>query len=65
MSVVQLLVIAVICLVATAPDGVVLPDTGRDWVAVVYMALVAGGARAGRPDLGAVAALRRPARRSS
>jgi drug/metabolite transporter (DMT)-like permease len=42
MSVVQLLVIAVICLVATAPDGLVLPDTGRDWAAVVYMALVAG-----------------------
>jgi len=42
MSVVQLIVIAVICLVATAPDGVVLPDTGRDWAAVVYMALVAG-----------------------
>ena len=42
MSVVQLLVIAVICLVATAPDGVVLPDTGRDWLAIVYMALVAG-----------------------
>jgi len=42
MSVVQLLVIAAICLVATAPDGVVLPDTGRDWAAVVYMALVAG-----------------------
>jgi drug/metabolite transporter (DMT)-like permease len=42
MSVVQLLVIAVVCLVATAPDGVVLPQTGRDWAAVVYMALVAG-----------------------
>jgi drug/metabolite transporter (DMT)-like permease len=42
MSVVQLLVIAAICLVATAPDGVVLPDRGRDWAAVVYMALVAG-----------------------
>jgi drug/metabolite transporter (DMT)-like permease len=42
MSVVQLLVIAVICLVATAPDGLVLPDNGRDWAAVVYMALVAG-----------------------
>ena len=42
MSVVQLLVIAAICLVATAPDGVVLPDDGRDWAAVVYMALVAG-----------------------
>jgi drug/metabolite transporter (DMT)-like permease len=42
MSVVQLLVIAVICLVATAPDGLVLPATSRDWAAVVYMALVAG-----------------------
>jgi len=42
MSVVQLLVIAAICLVATAPDGVVLPETGPDWAAVVYMALVAG-----------------------
>ncbi len=42
MSVVQLLVIAVVCLVATAPDGVVLPDRGQDWLAIVYMALVAG-----------------------
>lgn len=42
MSVVQLLVIAVVCLLATAPDGVVLPESGRDWAAVVYMALVAG-----------------------
>lgn len=42
MSIVQLLVIAVICLVATAPDGVVLPDTGADWLSLVYMALVAG-----------------------
>ena len=42
MSVVQLLVIAVVCLVATAPDGVVLPARGTDWLAIVYMALVAG-----------------------
>jgi drug/metabolite transporter (DMT)-like permease len=42
MSVVQLLVIAVICLLATAPDGVVVPDRVTDWAAVVYMALVAG-----------------------
>lgn len=41
-SIVQLLVIAVICLVATAPDGVVLPSTGADWLSIVYMALVAG-----------------------
>jgi drug/metabolite transporter (DMT)-like permease len=42
MSVVQLLVIAAVCLLATAPDGVVLPESGRDWLSVVYMALVAG-----------------------
>lgn len=42
MSIVQLLVIAVVCLVAAAPDGVVLPTEGRDWLSVVYMALVAG-----------------------
>ena len=42
MSVVQLLVIAAVCLVATAPDGVVLPARGTDWLAIVYMALVAG-----------------------
>jgi len=42
MSVVQLLVIAAVCLLATAPDGIVLPETGRDWAAIVYMALVAG-----------------------
>jgi drug/metabolite transporter (DMT)-like permease len=44
LSVVQLLVIAAVCLVATAPDGVVLPDRGGDWLAIVYMALVAGAA---------------------
>jgi drug/metabolite transporter (DMT)-like permease len=42
MSVVQLLVIAVVCLVATAPDGLVLPDRTSDWLAILYMALVAG-----------------------
>ncbi|HCB05979.1 MAG TPA: DMT family transporter [Nocardioides sp.] len=42
MSVVQLIVIALVCLIATAPNGVVLPDQGRDWAAIIYMALVAG-----------------------
>lgn len=42
MSIVQLLVIAALCSVATAPDGVTLPHTGRDWLSVAYMALVAG-----------------------
>lgn len=42
MSIVQLIVIAVVCLVVTAPDGIVLPDNTRDWVSVIYMALIAG-----------------------
>jgi len=44
MSIVQLIVIAVICLVATAPDGIVLPTETRDWLSVVYMAVFAGAA---------------------
>ena len=42
LAVLQMTVIAVVCAVATAPNGVVLPATTADWLAVVYMALVAG-----------------------
>ncbi|MGA8255015.1 MAG: DMT family transporter [Nocardioides sp.] len=42
MSIMQLLVIAAICLVATAPDGIVLPSRTADWLSVIYMALFAG-----------------------
>lgn len=42
MSILQITVIATVCFVATVPDGVVLPDNGRDWLSLVYMALVAG-----------------------
>ena len=42
MSILQIVVIAVVCLVATAPDGVVLPATTGDWLAVGYMAVFAG-----------------------
>jgi drug/metabolite transporter (DMT)-like permease len=42
MSIVQLVVIAMVCLLCTAPDGIVLPDNTRDWASVVYMALIAG-----------------------
>jgi drug/metabolite transporter (DMT)-like permease len=42
MAVTQLAVITVVCLAVTAPDGVVLPATTQDWVAVLYMALAAG-----------------------
>ena len=42
MTIVQLLVITVLCFVVTVPDGIVLPTTTRDWLAVVYMAVFAG-----------------------
>src|SRR6476620_7530037 len=44
MATVQCMVIAVICLVTAAPNGIVLPDRAGDWLAIVYMALVAGAA---------------------
>jgi drug/metabolite transporter (DMT)-like permease len=44
MSIVQLMVITVICLVCTAPNGMVLPHRLGDWLSVVYMAVVAGAA---------------------
>jgi drug/metabolite transporter (DMT)-like permease len=43
MSIVQILVIAALCLLATAPDGeLVLPATGGDWASVAYMAVFPG-----------------------
>jgi drug/metabolite transporter (DMT)-like permease len=42
MSIVQIVVITLVCLAATAPDGIVLPQTTGDWLSVVYMALFAG-----------------------
>jgi drug/metabolite transporter (DMT)-like permease len=42
MSIVQIIVIAAVCLLASAPDGIVLPGTLRDWVSVIYMAAFAG-----------------------
>ena len=42
MSILQIAVIAAVCLVATAPDGVVLPATSADWLSVAYMAIFAG-----------------------
>ena len=43
MTIVQLAVITAICLLVTAPDGVVLPGTLADWASVVYMAVFAAG----------------------
>jgi drug/metabolite transporter (DMT)-like permease len=42
MSILQIMMISAVCLVATAPNGMVLPSSGPDWLSVVYMALVAG-----------------------
>ena len=42
MATVQLIVITVICLVCTAPNGLVLPDRTSDWVSILYMAVFAG-----------------------
>lgn len=47
MSILQVLVIAAICLVAalfSGEPGIVLPERGADWASLVYMALVAGAA---------------------
>jgi drug/metabolite transporter (DMT)-like permease len=44
MSILQILVITLVCLLATAPDGIVLPATRGDWLSLLYMALVAGAA---------------------
>jgi drug/metabolite transporter (DMT)-like permease len=41
MTIVQLIVITILCFVATVPDGIVLPPTGRDWLSVIYMAVFA------------------------
>jgi drug/metabolite transporter (DMT)-like permease len=42
MSIVQIIVITLVCLAATVPDGIVLPTTTGDWLSVVYMAVFAG-----------------------
>lgn len=42
LTVVQLATITVVCGVGAVPGGVTLPQTGGDWTALVYMALVAG-----------------------
>ena len=42
MTILQIMVIAVICTLATAHDGIVLPDRTSDWLSVLYMAVVVG-----------------------
>jgi drug/metabolite transporter (DMT)-like permease len=42
LAIVQLMVISAVCLVCTAPGGIVLPDRTSDWIALLYMALIPG-----------------------
>ena len=42
MSIVQLIVITVICTLCTAPNGIVVPDQLDDWLSILYMAVFAG-----------------------
>jgi drug/metabolite transporter (DMT)-like permease len=42
MSAVQMLAIAMVCLLATAPHGPVWPPDRNAWLAILYMALIAG-----------------------
>lgn len=42
LSVVQMVVIATVCLLASAPNGLGTPTTAGGWLSLVYMALVAG-----------------------
>ncbi|HET8602921.1 MAG TPA: DMT family transporter [Marmoricola sp.] len=44
MSILQCIVIAVVCVLAALPGGISVPHRASDWLAVVYMALVAGAA---------------------
>ena len=43
MTILQVIVITVVCTMSTIHDGIVLPDRTSDWLSVLYMAVVAGG----------------------
>lgn len=42
LSVVQMAVIAAVCTLVSAPNGIGTPSTGGGWLSLIYMALVAG-----------------------
>ncbi len=42
LTLVQMLVITAMCTVAALPGGIQVPGSGRDWVIVIYLAVVAG-----------------------
>ena len=64
MSILQVVVVAVICLVASAPHGIVLPDNRPGLALGRLHGGLPGGARAARPDLGAGPPAARPGPRS-
>jgi drug/metabolite transporter (DMT)-like permease len=39
MSILQVVMVAIVCLVVSAPGGIVLPESTGDWLSVVYMAV--------------------------
>ena len=43
MAILQVVAVAVICLVASAPGGIVLPQSTADWTTVVYLAIFPAG----------------------
>lgn len=43
MSILQVVVVAVICMVCSAPGGIVLPQSTGDWSMVVYLAIFPAG----------------------
>jgi drug/metabolite transporter (DMT)-like permease len=44
MTILQVIVIAIVCTMATAYDGIVLPTRTGDWVSLAYMAVIVGAA---------------------
>ena len=42
MSIIQIMVITVVCFVASVPNGITLPQQRADWLAILYMAVFAG-----------------------
>lgn len=42
MAVIQVIVVALVCLVAVVPDGMALPSSGSGWLILFYLAVVSG-----------------------
>ena len=42
LTLVQMLVITAVCAIAAASDGIHVPQTGKDWIIIIYLAVIAG-----------------------